>query len=322
VGARVRYLGREDPWHAPRAAMSSLPIDVLDRAFADEVEEVASISLLGYQPILERTVLLRFQHNLEAMVEGDHHLDALRDRGVTPIPLAPPLTASQVSLLGGTRPARTLRTLERRLHIPPQADRREQDAMLPLLLPSREALESVTAHYVVAPIQGPEDRLRELRAFLEVGIAVQFAALMGALDARRYSGRSEEDPGWMERYFLGALQTFLRIKLSRSDQGVFRDYYLDEGNIEEIADERGRQLATEAKRRLGFLQRFAKELRAAILLHPDPSAARPPAVALPDGDPRAPAQPLLIEAATETGDAKARPPLKRAASPGARPRKR
>lgn len=267
----------------------------LDGAFSDDVDEIIERVLLAFRPILCQAVMASFRDDLQLAIQGTDELKAWLAVGPpSTVRGVGPLTAGQVALLGGTRPTRVLQTVASRLWIPldggDKQSLREADR---ILTHSSKALESVVEHHVVSPARGQEARLRKLRGLVRVGVAAQFAAMMGALHEHHLWAEEralEEERELVQRYFLGALQAFGRIKLARRDQDVFRDHYLEARDIEEIADERGVELAAEAERRRGFLERLAAalEAQAAVAAGHDAGAGDPEALAgAGDAGPRA-----------------------------------
>ena len=176
------------------------------------------------------------------------------------------LTAGQVVLLGGTRPKRILHTLVMDLGVDLDGNNESLTQARHILLSTVDALDSLVEHHVVVPVKGQDARVRKLQAFVHLGIAAQFAAMMGGLYEARLHGQheSEESQEVVRGYFHGAVQVFGRIELTPKDEAVFRDYYLEQADIEELAEERDRGLAAEIERRHGFLKRLVAAFQAEI----------------------------------------------------------
>jgi len=296
--------------------MPPLPTTALDDLFSDDVDEIIERVLARYQPALSRVVMASFRSKLQLAITDNPDLKPwLPPSPFEPVHGAGALTAAQVALLGGSRPTRILHTVAFRLSLPldggDQQSLREAEQ---ILHDADEALESLVEHHVVTPVEGPEAGLRRLRELIRLGVAAQIAAMLGALrehhDLARRRG-SDDEPEIIRRYFLRALQVFSRIKLSGRDQEVFRDHYLDAGDIEELADERGHGLDAEVARRLGFLERFATAFEAG-------------ADALYGAGRREGDAPGALAGTEDAGQARARPAraLSRATAPATRPRKR
>jgi hypothetical protein len=238
----------------------------LDNVFADDLDEIIERALLAYRPIFSHAVMGQFRANLERLIEGSENLQPWLAREFQPAHGLGSLTAGQVALLGGTRPTRVLHSVASRHSILLDGGDAQGLRTVGLILHhSTEALESLVEHHVVVSVKAGEARLRKLREVVKLGIATQVAALMGAqqdLSLWAKPDDLEEPPELVRRYFLAALQAFGRIKLSRADQGVFRDYYIEALAIEDLAEERGRGLAAEIERRRGFLTRLAAALEA------------------------------------------------------------
>lgn len=207
---------------------------------------------------------------------------------------------------------RLLQSLADELEIPLDGgDKRTMAEAEQMLSHAADALESLAEHHVVTRVEERAERAAKLREFVELGVAAQLAGLMAGLyEDNRWSGRPvpENPRELVERYFLKMVEVFARIELSRADQEVFRDYYVNVIDIHELAAERGRGLAREIARRKGFLERLAAALAAEI----DRVTAAPPRH-----------DPVDPEALGEAGPPQPPPKtLSRATGAAARPRKR
>jgi hypothetical protein len=239
----------------------------LDNAFADELDEIIERALLAYRPILSHAVMGQFRTNLQLIVHASDNLKPWLARGqFQPAHGLGSLTAGQVALLGGTRPTRALHSVASWLSVPLDGgDQKGLRTVGQILHHSTEALESLVEHHVVVAVKEGEARLRKLREVVRLGIAAQAAAMMGAQqELGLWAERDdlEEPSELVRRYFLAAHQAFGRIKLSRADQDVFRDYYIEALPIDELAEERDRGLDAEVERRRAFLKRLAAALEA------------------------------------------------------------
>jgi hypothetical protein len=239
--------------------------DALDDAFPHDLDEILEGVLATYRPILSHLMTANFRGEMKLCFERSNNLAPWVEALGRPAPVhgIGPLTPAQVALLGGTRPRSIPHCIVTDLHVPLDGgapkDLREA---YQILLSSDHALRSLVEHHVVVPVRGPRAAARRLRALADLGVAAQIAALMGTLHERSLVRSEDEESDFIQRYFLEALQTFGRISLSRGDRAVFRDYYVDEAHIEELAEERSGELSVEVERRRGFLKRLAAALRA------------------------------------------------------------
>lgn len=304
--------------HATLRAMLARVLDepamtaALDHAFAYEIEDIIERGLLAYEPILSLPVMAQLREHLRHVLHRDSTMKPWLAQlpGQEPIDGIGTLTAGQVALLGGTRPLRVLHALAPDFGL--RAESKSRAHLGFLLLSSTEALNSLVEHHVVAPARGREACARRLREFVNLAVAAMIAALMGTLYDHRMSpgvpGREEETP-LVKRHFSRMGEAFTRITLTRKDQGIFRDYYLDEAHIEELAEEGGRGLAAEVERRRGFLKRLAAALKEQCAILAGAAGRHEAAVVAPEALPGA------------TSDA-AIPAVSRAVARATLPRKR
>lgn len=246
---------------------------ILDDAFPYDRGEVLEQALLPFRPILGPLATSAIRDDIgEAFHYNgpfDPWLRILHEAPPSPVAMGTGvLSGAQVAMLGGTRPERTLRSITSRLYGDRiRAERKASD----MLTHAGEALDSFVEHVTVEPAKGLDDAREKVRAFAELGIAVELAALAGRLHdlspelmwPNEETEPSEHAEMW-QRCFPGMIAVFRRITLSRKDDVVFRAYYVHEGSIEEIADARGVKPSTEAARRLGFVTRFAAAIKAEI----------------------------------------------------------
>jgi hypothetical protein len=239
----------------------------LDSAFSGDTDEIIERVLLVYRPILSHAVMATFRRNLFLVA---HTIDFAPWRPEGPRPPVHgigALTAGQVALLGGTRPRRILHTLVTDLDVALDGDKASLERAHNVLLPTSDAVESLAAYHDVVPVKGWEAGARKMRAFVDLAVATQIAAAMGALHEEHPWSRQRERrqaPEFVRRYFLGLVEVFGQIKLPRKDEAIFRDHYLEDVTIEQLAEEKGRGLDAEVERRLGFLRRLAKALKLEI----------------------------------------------------------
>jgi hypothetical protein len=268
--------------------MSSSIIAALDGMFADEPEEIVERVLRAYQPILNRTIMVHLRMDLQRNLDGHIQFAPWRTEGQPAVQSLGSLTATQVAFLGGTRPTRMLEDIAAELKVPVESGDRESEQKLYQISLSSRQTDKVIDHYVVAKVKGREARARRVREFVEFAVAAQFASLIGALSGRHDAlllnpEEEEEEPEFIRRHFLGAIRMFRKLKLTPTAQAVFQDHFLDDREIEDIAEDEGRELEEEIERRRVFLKGLARALREA-LDRPKDDARAPEA--LPGAKPR------------------------------------
>ena len=254
--------------------------------FVDEPEEIVESVLRPYTPILSRTIMVHLRMDLQRNLDAHVQLAPWRTEGQPVAQGLGPLTATQVALLAGTRPTRMLEDIAAELQVPVESgDRESEQKLYEISLTSRQT-DKVIENYVVAKVKGREARAQRVREFVEFAVAAQFASLVGALAGRHDSlliNPEEEEPEFIRRHFLGAVQVFRKLKLTRKAQAVFRDHFLDNREIEDIAEDEGREVDKEIERRRVFLKGLARAL-AEALAGPQDSPRAPEA--LPGATPR------------------------------------
>lgn len=297
---------------APLRAMLAAPMRAtlhaqLDAAYPDDFEEIVERVLLTYRPILSHFLLAHLRNDAYRTLLSHQNLKPWEADGPPP-PVRPigSLTVAQVVLLGGTRPRRVVHSLAADINsMLDGGDRETVHRAEGMLEHANEALESLVGHHVVTPVKGPAARRRKLTGFIHLGVAAEIASLMGTLAAHHLWTRHQDPekvPDLIRRYFLGVVQAFGRVRLSARDLAVFGDYYVENAEIEELAEERDLDLAVEVERRRVFLSHLSAGLQAQLA-----------AAASPGG-------PLVERAALGPGDAPTA--LNPATGRGARPRTR
>ncbi len=262
----------------------------LDNAFRYEIVELIEHRLSAFRPILSNLVIATFRSNLERHVAmaGRGNLDPWMHAIFAGRPLTlqgtDRLTAGQVALLGGTRPLRILHTVVLELGVLLDGgDKASQRQATEILEMTSQALRSVVKHHVVEPAKTRDAALRKLGALVDLGIAAQIASTMGALHHDLPHGEDDAGDDVFRHHFLGLVQAFGRLTLTRNDQKVFSDHYIDGVDVERLVDDDGRDFDEEVELRHAFLSRLVKALKAQIKLvasraAPDPARAElPPA---------------------------------------------
>lgn len=266
----------------------------LDRVFRGESADMIEEAIRPYRPVLSHAIVHQFRHNLwerfllRTGFEG--WIEAVPREEIRAVG---PLSAVQVSLLGGWRPMRcvheTVSELDARID---NGDRGDLAVLGRILYPCFTAVDSLAVYERKEPPGSPEEAERRLRELFEIAVAAQYAAMVAALTGAQSRISAEEDARFAPRYFLAALQAFQRVSLSRADQAAFSDFFLSGARIKDLAEETGAKVSLLVERRRTFLERLSRGLRAAIAViaqEPPPEGTRPAWPALPP--PEAPAEP-------------------------------
>ena len=262
----------------------------LDTPFRYELAEIIERGLSVYRPILSHLVTATFRSNFARVIHGhrgnlEPWTKELAPGRLLPLHGTDTLSAGQVALLGGTRPVRILHVVILDLDVLLDGgDKQSRKHAKEVLEPTCDALQNLVDHHVVSAAKGQDAAARNLAALVDLGIAAQIASTMGALhdhlqSPEEASGDGDDDV--VKRYFLGMVQVFGRITLTRRDQKLFSDHYIDAADVDDLVEDDGRDFDNEVALRHGFLKRLAKALRAQIQLVTGPPAPPPSHPELP-----------------------------------------
>jgi hypothetical protein len=265
----------------------------LDTTFRYELAEIIERGIWVYRPILSHLATATFRSNFARAIHGHKGplqpwTDQIAPSRLPPLHGTDKLTAGQVALLGGTRPRRILHSVVHDLGVLLDGgDKQSLKHAEVILEPTCDVLQSIVDHHVVTPAKGRDASVRKLGVLVDLGMAAQIASTLGALHHHlQYPEEGSAGTDLVKRYFLGMVQVFGGIKLVRNDQRVFRDHFIDGGNIDDLVEDDGRDLDREVELRHGFLTRLARALKAQIKLVtgrplPDPPDAELPATRKP-----------------------------------------